>query len=94
MDRPFEASRDVRRGFPWISIPSVASIVYWCMQVFGTRESHKSEIARLDMKLARLILIVKAYSPHKSLETSTKIDIDLPSENWPGVKDSILTIAF
>ena len=29
MDWLFEANRDVERRFPWISIPGVASIVYW-----------------------------------------------------------------
>jgi len=31
-----EASRDVGRRFPWISIPGVASIVYWVKSLFGT----------------------------------------------------------
>jgi hypothetical protein len=29
MDWLFEARRDTGRHFPWISIPGVASIVYW-----------------------------------------------------------------
>ena len=29
MDWLFEADRDAERRFPWISIPGVASIVYW-----------------------------------------------------------------
>jgi len=36
MDWLFEASRDVGRRFPWISIPGVASIVYWVKWLFGT----------------------------------------------------------
>jgi hypothetical protein len=31
MDWLFEARRDTRRRFPWISIPGVTSIVYWVM---------------------------------------------------------------
>ena len=36
MDWLFEADRDAERRFPWISIPGVASIVYWVKSVFGT----------------------------------------------------------
>ena len=36
MDWLFEARRDLGRRFPWISIPGVASIVYWAKSVFGT----------------------------------------------------------
>jgi hypothetical protein len=36
MDWLFEANRDVERRFPWISIPGVASNVYWVKSVFGT----------------------------------------------------------
>ena len=31
MDWRFEARRDTGRHFPWISIPGVASIVYWAL---------------------------------------------------------------
>ena len=34
MDWLFEADRDAERRFPWISIPGVASIVYWVKSVF------------------------------------------------------------
>ena len=60
MDWLFEADRDAERRFPRISIPGVASIVYWVKSAFVTCGLHKSEIARLDMKLARQILIAKA----------------------------------
>jgi len=30
-----EANRDCGRRLPWISIPGVASIVYWGKRVFG-----------------------------------------------------------
>ena len=43
MDWLFEADRDAERRFPWISIPGVASIVYWVKSVFGTslaRQNH------------------------------------------------------
>ena len=36
MDWLFEADRDAERRFPWISIPGVASIVYWVKSLFGT----------------------------------------------------------
>ena len=36
MDWLFEADRDAERRFPWISIPGVASIVYWVKSAFGT----------------------------------------------------------
>ena len=36
MDWLFEADRDAERRFPWISIPGVASIVYWIKSLFGT----------------------------------------------------------
>jgi hypothetical protein len=36
MDWLFEANRDAERRFPWISIPGVASIVYWVKSAFGT----------------------------------------------------------
>ena len=37
MDWRFEARRDTGRHFPWISIPGVASIVYWAKSAFGLR---------------------------------------------------------
>ena len=36
MDWLFEANRDAERRFPRISIPGVASIVYWVKSAFGT----------------------------------------------------------
>jgi hypothetical protein len=36
MDWLFEANRDAERRFPWISIPGVASIVYWVLWVIGS----------------------------------------------------------
>jgi len=36
MDWLFEAKQDCGRRFPWISIPGVASIVYWVKSVFGS----------------------------------------------------------
>ena len=36
MDWLFEADRDAERRFPRISIPGVASIVYWVKSAFGT----------------------------------------------------------
>jgi hypothetical protein len=35
MDWLFEANRDVEIRFPWISIPGVASIVFWVKSLFG-----------------------------------------------------------
>jgi hypothetical protein len=36
MDWLFEADRDAERRFPWISIPGVASIIYWVFLLLVT----------------------------------------------------------
>ena len=54
MDWLFEADRDAERRFPWISIPGVASIVYWVKSAFGTKFGTSSINLRNDLSVDQL----------------------------------------
>lgn len=58
MDWLFEASRDIGRRIPWISIPGVASIVNW-------------EISEIDIPTARKQLDPCFYPFLKEIDIKT-----------------------
>jgi hypothetical protein len=73
MDWLFEADRDAERRFPWISIPGVASIVYWVKSLFGTT---LVRLAFASYACSRLLLFIAClWLDQKVLDDVTKYRI-------------------
>jgi len=76
MDWLFEASRDIGRRIPWISIPGVASIVYWVNAIFVThllteQRIYRSLVASRCSEGMRLIAR-RSTKPHNASPRTVK----------------------